>query len=158
MLQRSVGNLLGTFNNEGILIRLEDSFGNDIARLANWNTAGTGLLGPDGTPETARTAHAAEHAAMNSEVTASRSLTLADSGKVLKCTHATVAIVLTIEADANPDSGWSANEAVAAYQGGAAAVSFAAGDGVTLRGTAPTAAQYSTQAVHRVGANEWAYL
>jgi hypothetical protein len=101
-------------------------------------------------------AHAAEHAAMNSEVTASRSLTKADSGQVLKCTHATVAIVLTIESDAT--SGWSANEAVAAYQGGAAAVSFAAGSGVTLRGTAPTAAQYSTQAVHRVGANEWAYL
>lgn len=101
-------------------------------------------------------AHAAEHAAMNDSLTASRSLTLADSGKVLKCTHATVAIVLTIESDAT--STWSANEAVAAYQGGAAAVSFAAGSGVTLRGTAPTATQYSTNAVHRVGANEWAYL
>lgn len=100
--------------------------------------------------------HAAEHASMNDSLTASRSLTLIDSGKVLKCTHATVAIVLTIENDAT--SGWSGNEAVAAYQGGAAAVSFAAGSGVTLRGTAPTAAQYSTSGVMRVGANEWAYV
>lgn len=100
--------------------------------------------------------HAAEHAAMNDSMTASRILTVADSGKVLKCTHATVAIVLTVENDAT--SGWSANEAVAAYQGGAAAVSFAAGAGVTLRGTAPTATQYSTIGVHRVGDNEWAYL
>lgn len=104
-------------------------------------------------------AHAAEHAALNDSLTASRSLTLTDSGKVLKCTHATVAIVLTIEADAHETGGgWSQNEAVAAYQGGAAAVSFAAGAGVTLRGTAPTAAQYSTYGVMRVGANEWAYV
>lgn len=102
------------------------------------------------------TAHAAEHAALNDSLTASRSLTTMDSNKVLKCTHATVAIVLTIESDAA--SGWSANEAVAQYQGGAATVSFAAGAGVTLRGTAPTATQYTTNGVHRVGANEWAYL
>lgn len=95
---------------------------------------------------------------LSDDVTASRALTLADRRKVLKCTHATVAIVLTIPNDAT--AGWSRNEVIAAYQGGAAAVSFAAdtGNGVTLRGTAPTAAQYSTHGVMRVGANEWAYL
>lgn len=101
--------------------------------------------------------HAAEHAAMNDSLTASRSLTLADSGEIMKCTHATVAIVLTIESDAT--SGWSAMEAVGAVMLGAAAVSFAAGSGVTLRGTAPTVTQYGPAfGVVRIGANEWMYV
>ena len=43
-------------------------------------------------------------------------------------------------------------------QAGAGAASFAAGGGVTLRGTAPTIAQYGTMGIVRVGPNEWAYL
>ena len=45
-----------------------------------------------------------------------------------------------------------------AYQTGAGAVAWAAADGVTLVGTAPTAAQYLTTAVMHVGANTWVYL
>ncbi len=93
--------------------------------------------------------------AMTGAVTASRSLIKEDSGQTLICTSAS-AIVLTIPNDATV--AWSGLNAVAAYQGGAGAVSFAAGSGVTLRGTAPTATQYATQGVMRVGANEWAYL
>lgn len=98
---------------------------------------------------------AAFFAALSAPVAASRSLTKADSGMMLICTSGS-AIVLTIPNDATV--AWSGLNAVAAYQGGAGAVSFAAGAGVTLRGTAPTAAQYATQGVMRVGANEWAYL
>jgi len=92
---------------------------------------------------------------MYADVTASKTLTLSDAGQVLKCNSAS-AIVLTIPNDAT--GMWEGNDGIAAYQAGAGAVSFAAGSGVTLRGTAPTAAQYSTQGVMRVGANEWAYL
>lgn len=88
-------------------------------------------------------------------VAASRDLTKEDSEQTLICTSAS-AIVLTIKNDATV--AWSGLNAVAAYQGGLGDVSFAAGAGVTLRGTAPTAAQYTTQGVMRVGANEWAYL
>jgi len=92
---------------------------------------------------------------MYSDVIASRALVLADAGQVLKCNSGS-AIVLTIT---NDTTGlWEGNDGIAAYQAGAGAVSFAAGSGVTLRGTAPTAAQYSTQGVMRVGTNEWAYL
>lgn len=93
--------------------------------------------------------------AMTGTVAASRSLIKEDSGQTLICTSAS-AIVLTIPNDATVE--WSGLNAVAAYQGGAGAVSFAAGSGVTIRGTAPTAAQYATQGVMRVGSNEWAYL
>ena len=93
--------------------------------------------------------------AMTGSVTASRDLIKEDSGQTLICTSGS-AIVLTILNDSTV--AWSGLNAVAAYQGGAGAVSFAAGAGVTIRGTAPTAAQYSTQGVMRVGANEWAYL
>ena len=94
-------------------------------------------------------------AAMSAVVTASRNAALSDSGNLLKCTSAS-AIVITIQNDAT--TLWSANETIGAYQGGAGAVSFAAGSGVTFRGTAPTALQYSTQGIMRVGASEWAYL
>jgi hypothetical protein len=90
-----------------------------------------------------------------STVAASRDLTKEDTDQTLICTSAS-AIVLTILNDATV--AWSGVNAVAAYQGGSGAVSFAAGAGVTLRGTAPTATQYATQGVMRVGANEWAYL
>ena len=68
-------------------------------------------------------------------------------------------IILTIPVDAvlgieNTDD----RRVIAGYQMGTGAVSFAAGAGVTIRGTPPTAAQYSTVGLMHVGANEWAYL
>ena len=88
-------------------------------------------------------------------VTASRTLALPDDGMVLNCNSGS-AIVLTIP----PESSvvWSGVSCVAIYQAGAGASSFAAGDGVTLRGTPPTPAQYATHAIMRVGVNEWVYL
>lgn len=90
-----------------------------------------------------------------STVTGSRSLTKNDCLLPLRCDSAS-AIVLTIENDNT--AGYGGTEAHVAYQAGAGAVSFTAGTGVTLRGTAPTAAQYASQGVMRVGSNEWAYL
>ena len=51
----------------------------------------------------------------------------------------------------------SARVTFSAYQMTAGAVAWA-GSGVTLRGTAPTAAQYLVTGLLHVGANEWAYL
>ena len=91
-------------------------------------------------------------------VTASKTLTGADVDQVSDC-NSSSAIVLTVPQDTvlglnnNND-----RRTLAAYQAGTGAVSFAAGSGVTLRGTAPTAAQYLTTGIMRVGANEWAYL
>ena len=87
--------------------------------------------------------------------TASRNLTAGDIGNVVMCSGSS-AIVLTIQTDAS--MGLSDMTTIAAYQGGTGAVSFAAGAGVTLRGTPPTLAQYGTMGIMRVGANEWAYL
>lgn len=88
-------------------------------------------------------------------VTASRDAVLSDSDRVLKCDSGS-AIAITIQADSA--SSWSANETLALYQAGAGASSFAAGAGVTFRGTVPTPAQYSTVGIMRVGVNEWAFL
>jgi hypothetical protein len=98
---------------------------------------------------------AAGLAAQTSSVTASRDLQLTDNGMVLNCNSGS-AIVLTI----SPESSvvWSGVSCVAIYQAGAGASSFAAGSGVTLRGTPPTPAQYATHAIMRVGVNEWVYL
>jgi hypothetical protein len=85
----------------------------------------------------------------------SRSLTSADVETVVQASS-TSAIVLKIPNDAT--LGTKGRDVIAAYQAGAGAVSFTAGAGVTLRGTAPTAAQYTTVGIMRVGANEWAYL
>ena len=88
-------------------------------------------------------------------VAASRALIIGDIEDVIPCNSASP-IVLTIPAD---NVLGAANQAVVAlYQSGAGDASFAAGAGVTLRGTAPTPAQYKTHGVMRVGANEWAYL
>jgi hypothetical protein len=87
--------------------------------------------------------------------TASRNLTGGDIGNVVMCSGSS-AIALTIQTDTL--MGFSEITTIAAYQGGTGAVTFAAGSGVTLRGTAPTAAQYLVSGIMRVGANEWAYL
>jgi len=90
-----------------------------------------------------------------STVTASRNAQTVDNGSILKCNHATVAVVLTINSDAT--TGWSKSELLTLVQYGAAAASFAAGAGVTLRGTAPTPAQYAVTKLRRIGVNEWVY-
>lgn len=86
---------------------------------------------------------------------ASRNLTARDVDTIVKCNSAD-AVVLTIPTDAV--GGFSADEAIGLYQAGAGAASFAAGGSVTLRGTAPTIAQYGSMGIWRVGPNEWAYL
>jgi hypothetical protein len=86
---------------------------------------------------------------------ASRTLTGADVDTLVVCNSAS-AVVLTIPTDAV--GGFTGRAVIGLYQAGAGASSFTAGGSVTLRGTAPTAAQYATQGIVRVGANEWAYL
>jgi lysophospholipase L1-like esterase len=88
-------------------------------------------------------------------VAASRTAVLADASNVLIC-NSSSPIVLTIQNDAT--TGWSARESIDLYQQGTGAASFAAGAGVTIRGSAPAAAQYSTQRLRRMAANEWAYV
>lgn len=89
-------------------------------------------------------------------ITVSTNITNSYTNDLIKCNHASTPIVLTILNDV--DGGFFGTAAIAAYQAGTAAISFAAGAGVTLRGTLPTIAQYGTLGIMRVGANEWAYL
>lgn len=85
----------------------------------------------------------------------SRDLSSLDVDTVVQCNSAS-AVVLTIPTDAV--GGFTGPVAIGLYQAGAGAASFAAGGGVTLRGTAPTIAQYGSMGIWRVGPNEWAYL
>ncbi len=64
---------------------------------------------------------------------------------------------LTIPSDAVLGIAASDRVAVSAYQQTANATTWAA-SGSTLRGTAPTAAQYLITGLVHIGANEWAYL
>jgi len=86
---------------------------------------------------------------------ASRTLTGADVETLVICNSAS-AVVLTIPTDAV--GGFTGRAVIGLYQAGAGAASFAAGGSVTLRGTAPTIAQYGTMGIVRVGVNEWAYI
>lgn len=88
-------------------------------------------------------------------LTASRAARTDDSGIILKCNHASAPIVITIDADAAV--GWSKAEKLELVQYGAASATFAAGAGVTVRGSAPAPAQYYTARIRRIGANEWVY-
>lgn len=97
---------------------------------------------------------AKELSKLTASVTVSRNLTLADAEMVLNCSSAS-AIVLTIPTDAT--ALWSGVVRVTIYQAGAGASSFAAGGGVTLRGTPPAPTQYGSHYIMRVGVNEWAY-
>lgn len=93
-------------------------------------------------------------AAVN-DVAASRDLTSADFENILKITAGSGTVTMTIPNDSILGTG---DVSVAFYRSGAAALAIAAGAGVTLRGTAPTVAQYGTVGIMRVGANEWAYI
>ena len=88
-------------------------------------------------------------------LTASANLAATDNGTLINANHATVAIALTIQNDAT--AAWPSQSIIMAYQDGAAAVSFAAGSGVTIRpGVAvPAAQQDGMYGVMRVGANKW---
>ena len=94
-------------------------------------------------------------AALQPTASASRNITSADFDKIIPVS---AAATFTIPSDAVLGITDSTNAyAIGFYQAGTGAVTIA-GSGATVRGTAPTAAQYSTVGVMRVGDNEWAYL
>lgn len=95
--------------------------------------------------------------ALYNSVASSRSLNSNDFDKVLVCDSASV-ITITVNADNLIGTTTPQNVVVALYMAGAGVPAFAAGTGVTIRGTAPTLAQYGTMGIMRVGANEWAYI
>lgn len=89
-------------------------------------------------------------------VSVSRNLTSADVNTVVQVSSG-AATVYTIPTDSV--LGASGNDVIALAQVGAGAPSFAAGAGVTIRGTAPTFAQYGPpKGLVHMGANEWWYL
>lgn len=97
-------------------------------------------------------------AAYSATASASRDLVTADIDNVITASGASP-VVLSIPTDAvlgNLDA--SARPAIAVYQSGTGAQSFAALGGVTLVGTPKTAAQYLVQGVVHIGVNTWAYL
>jgi hypothetical protein len=100
--------------------------------------------------------HPREHAAMNASVIASKVLNFDDMDKVLLCNHAATAIVLTVPPES--DVPWSGVVTISAAQIGAASVSFTAGAGVTIDGTAPTPVQFKVVGIMRYAANKWLYL
>lgn len=91
--------------------------------------------------------------------TTATSITLAESN-IDQVLDVTAAATLTIPLDSVllKTSDADNRSTFIAYQTSAGAVTWAAGAGVTLVGTAPTAAQYLTTAVMHVGANTWVYL
>jgi hypothetical protein len=129
----------GTLLTSGSTYTVSDAFGAELVGLRR-ATDTDGALQP---------------ASVASNTVASRTITKEDINNVVNANSGS-AIVLTIPQDGVLGS--TRSECLAAYQAGAGAVSFAAGGGVTLRGTAPTIAQYGTIGIMRVGANEWAYL
>jgi len=89
-------------------------------------------------------------------VSASREITSSDLDQVLDVSSAAT---LTIPTDAILGIEATDRVAVGAYQMSAGAVAWTNGAGGTsLRGTAPTAAQYTFTGLLHVGANEWVYI
>jgi hypothetical protein len=87
-------------------------------------------------------------------VAASKTLNSSDLEQVL---DVSLASTLTIPSDTVLGLAAGDRVAVSAYQMTTGAVTWA-GSGVTLRGTAPTAAQYLVTGLVHVGLNEWAFL
>ena len=85
----------------------------------------------------------------------SRNVGVADVDTIIRCT---AAATLTIQNDATGGFDPSEINIIRSYQATTGAVSFAAGGGVTLRGSPKSAAQYVIQQVIRVGPNEWSYI
>ena len=91
--------------------------------------------------------------------TTATSITLAESN-IDQVLDVTAAATLTIPTDAvllKPSDADNRARLIA-YQTTSGAVTWAAGAGVTLVGTAPVAAQYLTTSVMHVAANTWAYV
>ncbi len=87
-------------------------------------------------------------------VAASKTLNSSDLDQIL---DVSAAATLTIPSDTVLGIAAGDRVSVGAYQQTTGAVAWA-GSGATLRGTAPTAAQYLVTGLLHVGANEWAYL
>lgn len=88
-------------------------------------------------------------------VPASRALTSADYEQELSCASG---VAITIPTDATlgiTDATFAPT--IALYCAGAIPFTLVT-MGLTMRGTAPTIAQYGFYGIKRVGANEWAYL
>jgi hypothetical protein len=96
--------------------------------------------------------------------TAGRTLTVQDMANLIVYNSGsggtfTVPTDSVLELDLNSTTSANIAGTFAIYQSGAGAPLFAAGAGVTLRGTAPTFAQYGPpKGLVRVGVNEWAYI
>lgn len=75
-----------------------------------------------------------------------------DVESIINCS---AAVTITIPSDAVGK--FIDGAAIGFYQATAGAITIT-GSGATIRGTAPTAAQYLTFGLIRVAANEWAYL
>jgi hypothetical protein len=88
-------------------------------------------------------------------ITASKTLDASDAGQYMICSSGS-AIVLAVPTDATAN--WAGAVTIACYRGGVGAVTFAAADGVTIRGELATPAQYGSKGIVRVGANEWAVI
>ena len=135
----------GSLLTSGSIYTVSDAFGQSLIGLKRATDTDLVLSqAPTATGTTALT-----------DTTASRVLSPADVDTVVRATSGS-AIALTVPDDTVFNS--TAAITIAVFQGGAGAVTFAAGSGVTLRGTAPVTAQYAIYAIMRVGANEWAYL
>ena len=87
-------------------------------------------------------------------VAANKTLNSSDLEQIL---DVSAAATLTIPSDTVLGIAAGDRVTVGAYQQTAGAVAWA-GSGATLRGTAPTAAQYLVTGLVHVGSNEWAYL
>ena len=87
-------------------------------------------------------------------VAASKTLNSSDLEQIL---DVSAAATLTIPSDTVLGLAAGDRVSVGAYQQTSGAVTWA-GSGSTLRGTAPTAAQYLVTGLLHVGANEWAYI
>lgn len=88
-------------------------------------------------------------------VASSKTITQADFETILSCASA---ITLTLPNDATlgiTDTSYAPS--IAIYAAGATVPTLDV-SAVTMRGTAPTVAQYGMYGIVRVGANEWAYV
>ena len=118
------------------------------ASPAAWNAANTALVNPvsgadvslGGGITTGRT------------IITSSTLALTDANTRIACSHATVGVVCTILNDATV--AWPNETVICLYQGLAAACSFTAGAGVTIRAL-DTSVQYGILTAIKTGANEW---
>lgn len=94
-------------------------------------------------------------ATQNDTVTASKTLTLGDSGRYMLC-NSDSPIVLTVPSDAI--AGWSGTVTIPCYRGGTGSVTFAPGDGVTINGDLFIPTIDGSKRIVRVGTNEWSVV